>query len=213
MKECNTTGINQYLLALTTHNPNMSQFLKSLTSRRTHYALKNTLPEGVTIDQVQSIVQTIVKHTPTSFNSQSIRAVVVVGELHKKIWDSVVNSIEGESGKKRPTSARDEAYGSIIFFDDEATIKQFQEKFAAFAAYFPTFATTSNGAAQINTWTALQEIGIGGHLQHYNGYVQAALADKVPESWIVQAQLVFGTPISGPYDKTFIENEVKVLDK
>lgn len=191
----------------------MSQFLKTLVSRRTHYALKNTLPEGVTIEQVQEIVQRIVKHTPTSFNSQTIRAVVVVGDLHKQIWNSVADAIEGESGKKRPISARDEAFGSIIFIDDEETVTQFQEKFAAFAAYFPVFATTSNGAAQINTWTALQEIGLGGHLQHYNGYVQAALGDRIPKAWSVQAQLVFGTPVTGPYEKTFIENEVKILDK
>lgn len=191
----------------------MSQFLKTLVSRRTHYALKNTLPEGVTIEQVQEIVQRIVKHTPTSFNSQTIRAVVVVGDLHKQIWNSVADAIEGESGKKRPISARDEAFGSIIFIDDEETVTQFQEKFAAFAAYFPVFATTSNGAAQINTWTALQEIGLGGHLQHYNGYVQAALGDRIPKTWSVQAQLVFGTPVTGPYEKTFIENEVKILDK
>lgn len=191
----------------------MSQFLKTLTSRRTHYALKNTLPEGVTIQDVQNIAQQIVKHTPTSFNSQTIRALIVVGDLHKQIWNSVVDAIDSESGKKRPASARDEAYGSIIFIDDEEVVTQFQEKFPAFAAYFPVFATTSNGAAQINTWAALQEIGLGGHLQHYNGYVQAALGDRIPKTFSVQAQLVFGTPIAGPYDKTFIDNEVKVLDK
>lgn len=191
----------------------MSQFLKTITSRRTHYALQNTLPEGVTVDQVQSIVQQIVKHTPTSFNSQTVRAVIVTGELHKQIWGSVADAIESESGKKRPISAKDEAYGSIIFFDEEETVKKFQTDFAIYAPYFPIWATTANGAAQINTWAALQEIGLGGHLQHYNGYVQAALGDRVPKSWSVQAQIVFGTPVSGPYEKTFIDNEVKVLDK
>ncbi|CCH46941.1 hypothetical protein BN7_6547 [Wickerhamomyces ciferrii] len=190
-----------------------SAFLKTITARRTHYALKNTLPEGVTIDNVQSIVQDIVKYTPTSFNSQSIRAIIITGELHKKVWDQVVNAIEGDSGKKRPTSIRDEAYGSVIFAIDSDVTKKFQEQFAFIASLFPDFDLTSNGAAQINSWAALQEIGLGGHLQHYNAAVKAALGDKIPESWNVEAQLVFGTPVSQPYEKTFIENEVKVLDQ
>jgi predicted oxidoreductase (fatty acid repression mutant protein) len=190
----------------------MSAFLKTFTNRRTQYALKNTLPEGVTIAQVQEIVQQFVKNTPTSFNSQTIRAVVLTGALHQKVWDAVTGAIEGESGKKRPTSAKEEAFGTIVFFDDKDAISTMQDKFPAFADYFPVFASTSNGAAQIGTWAAIGELGLGGHLQHYNGYVEAALKGKVPESWAVQAQLVFGTPTGAPFEKTFIENEVKVLD-
>lgn len=191
----------------------ISTFLKSYTSRRTQYQLKKALPEGVTLQQVQDIVQQLVKHTPTSFNSQTVRAVILTGALHDKVWQSVTDAIPAEAQKKRPNSIKEEAYGSIIFFDDDAALKKIQEAFPPYADYFPIFASTSNGAAQINTWTLIGELGLGGHLQHYNPLVQEALKGKVPESWNVVAQLAFGVPVGEPSEKEFIDNEVKVLSE
>lgn len=200
------------ILKFFTMSHSASTFLKVFANRRTQYALKNTLPAGVTVEQVQDIVQQFVKNTPTSFNSQTIRAVILTGELHNKVWNSVVDALEAEAAKKRPASARDEAFGTIVFFDDKDAISSIQGQFPAYKDYFPIFASTSNGGAQIGTWAAIGELGLGGHLQHYNGYIEGALKGKVPESWTVQAQLVFGTPVADPYEKTFIENEVKVLE-
>ncbi|CDR44184.1 CYFA0S14e00584g1_1 [Cyberlindnera fabianii] len=191
----------------------LSTFIKTYNTRRTQYQLKKALPQGVTIEQVQSIVQEFVKHTPTSFNMQSLRAVVITGALHEAVWKAVADALPTDDAKRRPLSAKDEAYGSVIFFDDSTTIKGMQEKFAVYADYFPIFAATSNGAAQINTWAAIGELGLGGHLQHYNPFVEAALKGKVPESWTVQAQLVFGVPTAEAGPKQFIENEVKVLSE
>jgi uncharacterized protein len=39
-------------------------------------------------------VQEAVKHTPTSFNSQSSRAVVVFGEAHHFVWGAVKEEIK-----------------------------------------------------------------------------------------------------------------------
>lgn len=189
------------------------QFLKSLSARRTIYALKPELPAGVTIEDVQEAVQTIIKDTPSAFNGQSNRAIILTGETHKKVWDSVAGAIEGESGKKRPESCRDEAYGSIIFLTDDKTTEKLQADFAAWAPVFPSFALHSSGAAQISTWAAVELLGLGAHLQHYNGYVKAALPEgAVPQEWTVQAQLVFGAPAAGPGEKTFIDNPVKILN-
>ena len=55
-------------------------------------------------------------------------------------------------------------------------------------------------------------MGLGGHLQHYNGYIKAALPSKIPESWTVQAQLVFGTPAAPPGEKTYIKNDVEIFN-
>jgi predicted oxidoreductase (fatty acid repression mutant protein) len=188
-------------------------YLKTYVARRTQYQLKKALPEGVTIEQVQDIVQQLVKNTPTSFNSQTVRAVVITGDLHNKVWQSVADAIPTDAQKKRPTSIKDEAFGSVIFFDESAALKKIQDAFPAYADYFPIFASTSNGAAQINTWALIGELGLGGHLQHYNQWVESALKGKVPESWNVVAQLAFGIPVGEPDEKTFIENEVKVLSE
>lgn len=185
--------------------------VKAFASRRTQYQLSKALPQGVTIEQVQSIVQDFVKHIPTSFNSQTVRAVILTGAVHEQAWQSVVDGIPSDSGKKRPTSAKEEAYGTVVFFDDGNAIKAITDKFPAyFDAVYPP---TSNGAAQIGTWAVLSELGLGGHLQHYNGSFDKALAGKVPESWRAQAQLVFGVPTGTPGEKQFIDNEVKVLSE
>ncbi|AJQ34227.1 BAP_1a_G0005440.mRNA.1.CDS.1 [Saccharomyces cerevisiae] len=190
----------------------VATYLKTLTARRTIYALKPELPGEITIKDIQSVVQTIIRETPTAFNSQPNRAVILTGETHKKVWDEVTKAIESPAGQKRPASARDEAFGSVIFFTDDKVTEKLKADFPAYAAAFPSFADHTSGAAQINSWVALEAMGLGGHLQHYNGYIKAALPSKIPESWTVQAQLVFGTPAAPPGEKTYIKNDVEIFN-
>lgn len=203
-------------ISILNYNTNLiemsASYLQQIAARRTIYALKPELPSGVSIKNVHNTVQSIIKNTPTSFNSQGNHAVILTGETHKKVWDSVVKAIDAEDGKKRPASVRDEAYGSVIFFTDDEITKNLQEGFPAFAAAFPDFASESSGAAQINTWTALSIDGLGAHLQHYNGYIKAALGSKVPAHWTVHAQLCFGVPAAAAGEKTFNDNSVEILN-
>lgn len=71
---------------------------------------------------------------------------------------------------------------------------------------------------QPNTvWTALTAEGLGASLQHYQ--FLPPLAEKIkedynlPKDWKLKAQLVFGTPVGGPKEKTFkpLEDRVKVF--
>ncbi|KAH3899576.1 probable Putative nitroreductase HBN1 [Saccharomycodes ludwigii] len=191
--------------------PTVSTILSSIAARRTIYNLKPVLPTGINLKDVQKIIQAIIKDTPTAFNSQPNRALILTGEAHRKIWEQVTDSIEAESGKKRPASVKNEAFGSVIFLTDDQTTENLQAKFPAWAAFFPTFASHASGAAQISSWTTLEAAGLGCHLQHYNGYIKAALGSKIPSNWTVQAQLIFGVPKEQPGEKTYIENEVKVI--
>lgn len=186
--------------------------LKSISTRRTIYQLKPELPAGVTIEDVQATVQAIIKEIPTAFNSQVNRALILTGGSHKKVWEQVANSLEGDAAKKRPQSIRDEAYGSVIFFTDDKTTEKLQGDFPAWSAAFPQFADHSSGAAQIISWTALEGLGLGAHLQHYNGYVKGALPEKIPANWSVVAQLAFGVPQEVAGEKTYITNDVEILN-
>lgn len=84
-------------------------FLDAIANRRTIYDLKQELPAGVKIEDVQHVIQTIVKNTPTALNSQENRAIILTGEAHRQVWDRVLKSITSKDGRKRPTSVRDEA--------------------------------------------------------------------------------------------------------
>ncbi|CCH58308.1 hypothetical protein TBLA_0A05150 [Henningerozyma blattae CBS 6284] len=187
--------------------------LTSIINRRTLYKLKPTLPTGLTLKQIQDAVHEVVKHTPTAHNSQPNRAIILTGKSHHKIWDHVVKEMgENSLGVRRPTSVRDEAFGSVFFFIDEAITRKLQKEFPKHDFTFPLFDEQVTGAAQIQTWTVLQSMGLGAHLQHYNFFIDDSLPEDIPKSWKLKGQLVFGTPIAGPREKIFQDNPIKIYD-
>ena len=61
------------------------QFIDALAKRRTQYALGKTLPRSK--DEVAALIQSAVKHAPSSFNSQSSRVVTLFGAESDKLWN------------------------------------------------------------------------------------------------------------------------------
>lgn len=81
----NTTTASAAFIADMTEKS--ESFFKAIEARRTYYALK---PETTLTDaQLQSIVERAVKHTPTSFNMQHTRAVLVTKDVKNKVWDTI----------------------------------------------------------------------------------------------------------------------------
>jgi hypothetical protein len=62
----------------------------TIQTRRTIYQLTNKSP--LSDDQLKTLVEEAVKHAPTSFNMQQSRAVLVTGDMHHKVWDSVIEN-------------------------------------------------------------------------------------------------------------------------
>lgn len=60
-------------------------FLEALKSRRTYYALtaKSPIPDS----KIQEIINEVILHVPSSFNSQSTRIVLLLKTEHEKLWD------------------------------------------------------------------------------------------------------------------------------
>ncbi len=67
---------------------------------------------------------------------------------------------------------------------------------------------------QFAVWTALHAEGVGANLQHYNPLVDAKVAEewKVPATWKLSAQLVFGGRVAEAGEKTYnpLESMFKV---
>lgn len=60
-------------------------FFTAVKDRRTYYGISK---EAVASDErIRELVEEAVKHTPSSFNSQSARVVVLLGEQHDKLWN------------------------------------------------------------------------------------------------------------------------------
>lgn len=66
-------------------------------------------------------------------------------------------------------------------------------------------------------WTALESVGFGANLQHYNPLIDAKVAQQwsLPTEWRLVAQLVFGSPETEAGEKAQkpIEERVKIFGK
>lgn len=190
--------------------------------RRSIYALNDNLP--ISNDEVLNIVEHAILHTPSSFNSQSTRLVVLLGDEHKKLWDivedllrKIVNDDEKFTSTAEKMAGFKAGAGTIMFFEDQAVVKGLQEQFAAYADNFPVWAEHTNAMHQYVIWTALAAVDVGANLQHYNGVIDEAVASTwyIDKDWKLVAQMVFGGIVAPAGEKTFepVEKRVKVFGK
>lgn len=181
--------------------------------RRTQYALGKNL--DVSNEQIIELVKEAVRQAPSSFNSQSSRAVILLGEQSELFWELTKEALRPlvpadvfvNTENKLASFAA--GAGTVLFFEDQDVVKGLQEQFASYADNFPIWSEQSSGIAQFAVWTALADAGIGASLQHYNPVVDAAVAETwdIPASWTLRAQMPFGSNEAGFGEKTFMEDE------
>ncbi|KAJ5899770.1 hypothetical protein N7495_004514 [Penicillium taxi] len=179
--------------------------------RRTIYQLGKTSP--VDDAKIEELVNTAILNVPSSFNTQSTRLVVLLREEHEAFWQLALDTFpEGFHGKLNGFKA---AFGTVLFFEDPAHIKGFQDKFPAFADSFPIWADHSNAMHQYFLWSGLESLGFGANLQHYNSTNGFAEKWSIPADWRLIAQLVFGNPEGAAGEKTQkpVEERVKFYGK
>lgn len=167
-------------------------------TRRSIYALNKNLP--ISNAEVQKIIEHAVLHTPSSFNSQSTRVVVLFGAEHKKVWGFIEDALRQivPAEKFEPTGQKlngfKAAAATVLFFEDQTVVKGLQEKFPSYAENFPIWSEHTNAMHQYAVWTTLAAAGVGANLQHYNPLPDKAVAKEynLPESWTLRAQMVIG---------------------
>ncbi|MFC2524118.1 MAG: nitroreductase family protein, partial [Lautropia mirabilis] len=159
-------------------------------------------------------------HTPSAFNSQSTRLVVLLGAEHEKLWqltEQVLAAIV-PADKFQPTKDKLASFaagaGTVLFFEDQTVVKGLQDNFPAYAENFPVWADHADAMHQYAIWTTLASINVGASLQHYNPVIDEAVARtwNVPASWKLRAQLVFGGIAAPAGEKAFepVEARLKV---
>ena len=158
---------------------------------------------------------------PSSFNMQSARVVVAMGEHHEKIWHITKETLRKivPAEKFAPTEAKLDgfaaAYGTVLFFDETKTVEKMQQQFSAYAENFPIWAQQANGMLQFAIWTALTNLGLGVNLQHYNPLIDEEVKKtfQIPDSWKLIAQMPFGAKLEAPktIEKMDIAERVKIF--
>ncbi|KXY49986.1 nitroreductase family protein [Bacillus sp. FSL M7-1020] len=192
-------------------------FYTALKERRTYYGINKEVQ--VSDEKIKEIVEFTVKHTPSAFNSQTARLVVLFGEAHDKLWDITTETLrkvvgDGDfSGTQQKMDSFKAGYGTVLFFEDEAIVKSLQEKFAAYAENFPIWSHQASGMHQLVVWTGLEAEGLGASLQHYNPLIDDEVKQEwnVLANWKLIAQMPFGNPTATPGEKEFqpLEERVK----
>lgn len=192
-----------------------SQAISLYKKRRSQYALGKQLP--ISQDDTIQLIKQAVREAPSSFNSQSTRALILFGDHSQKFWDLTEEELrkivpaEAFAATEGKINSFAAGAGTVLYFTDTDVVKGLQEQFALYADNFPVWAEQSNGMAQFAVWTALAEAGVGASLQHYNPLVDEAVRRQwgIHGNWQLRAQMPFGSNEAPFGEKTFMEDEAR----
>ncbi|MEX3013388.1 nitroreductase family protein [Acinetobacter baumannii] len=192
---------------------NETSFIELIKNRRSIYAIGNNLSQSN--DEIEKLIQEAIRHSPSAFNSQSSRAVILFGQSHHKFWNTVLEVLktiipaEAVSGTEQKFKALQQVQVQFCFMKTRALLKSLQEQFELYADNFPIWSEHSTAIAQFAVWNVLAEQNIGASLQHYNPIIDEKIntSFNIPAEWKLRAQLVFGSIEGAAGEKAFIDDE------
>lgn len=195
-------------------------FAEALEHRRTYYSIGSDSP--VLDEEVVHIIRTAVKNVPSAFNSQTTRIVLLLGDEHKKLWNIVKETLKKRISPEAfvNTEAKIDGcfacgHGTVLYFEDTAVVKSLQDAFPSYSANFPTWSQHTSAMHQLAIWTMLEDAGLGASLQHYNPLIDEEVRRtwNLPESWMLIAEMPFGTPTAEPGQKEFqdLSERIKIF--
>ena len=197
----------------------MKSYQEAVRNRRSIYKLGREIP--VLQTEIIATVERMTKEIPTPFNMQSARIVVTMLDHHENVWDITKGELKKivPADKFAATEAKLDgfaaAYGTILFFESSNMIKAMQDQFPLYKDNFPGGAMQANGMLQFAIWTALEDLGLGVNIQHYNPLIDEPIRQifDLPDSWDLVAQMVFGEKLEDapPIEKIPTGSRVKIF--
>lgn len=143
----------------------VKDFLATTAVRRTNYKLGGTSP--IPAEEITAIVREIVRQSPSAFNSQSPRVVILYADSSKKFWEIAYGAVKAKAAPEKAGALKEKmdafaaGFGTILYFDDEKVTKAAAEQFPAYAENFSAWAQQANAMIQFSVWTALSVAGLG----------------------------------------------------
>ena len=166
----------------------MTYFTDLQTKRRSIYALGKDLE--LSNQELIETIQGAVLNTPTAFNSQTSRVVILLDEESDAFWNEIayselekVTPAEAFEATKERLAGFAQAKGTILFYEDQDVVKGLQEQFPLYAENFPIWSEQGHGIALYATWLALAE------------------KNDIPANWKLRAQAPFGQIVAPAGDK------------
>lgn len=191
-------------------------FYTAIADRRSFYGIgKHAV---ISDNKIKEVIEHAVKYTPSAFNSQSARIILLLGSQHDKLWDitkealrKIVSPDQFAATEEKINSFRS-GYGTVLFFEDNSVVDNLQTQFPLYAHNFPVWSQQSSGMLQYVIWSSLEAEGFGASLQHYTELIEDAVSKtwNVSANWKLIAQMPFGAPTVQPGEKTFEPLEKRV---
>lgn len=177
-------------------------FSEATHQRRSHRALENK--SSVPDETIVKIAESAILDVPSAFNNQSARLTVLFGDDHKKLWSITGDALLAKIGEERWNGGTKDriagfagSYGTILFWDDWAAAEAMHKNSPdIYKDKTEEWIHQSNGMHQYYLWVALEAVGFGVNLQHYNPLIDAKVQEtwNIPKDWNLRAQMVFGVP-------------------
>ena len=184
-------------------------FIDATTHRRSYYHLQDRalVDDSAIVETIDTLLTTM----PSPFNVQSARIVLLLDEQHRDLWQivsdvlsSITDAKQFEATKQKISKAFASGHGTILFYEDEAALNHLRESFPLYANKVSIWSEQSSGMMQFALWTALENMGYGASLQHYNPIIDDAVAERwlINPDWRLVAQMPFGVPLDTPAPRT-----------
>ncbi|MCL2579743.1 MAG: nitroreductase family protein [Oscillospiraceae bacterium] len=196
----------------------MSDFYKAMENRRTiHQLSKEAL---VPQERLEQVIGNALKLTPTAFNGQEQRLLLLMDKKHDWFWNLVKSTLKAiVPAENFPgTEARINGFlggvGTILLYQDTTVTKGLQEAFPIYKDNFPIWAMQATGMLKYTLWTSLVEEGYGANIQHYTELVEAEVNKElnIDPAWKMVGQLPFGKAAQAPdAGKTFETIEKRLI--
>lgn len=186
--------------------------IDALENRRTYYNLDDNI--DVSDEKVVEVVEKVAELVPDAMNMRTQRVLIVQGEKHKELWDAIYDVFGGQVKREKIDSFKNGA-GTVLFFYNSKQVRQAEKDYPLYKENFEPWAHQANGMLQINVWTALEELGLGANLQHYNPVIDEKVKEMfdVDEDYVLLSQMVYGNIFAPCDDKEGenIKDRVKVV--
>ncbi|KIW54751.1 hypothetical protein PV05_07088 [Exophiala xenobiotica] len=176
--------------------------MSAVAERRSIYKLSNETT--ISKERIEELIQKVLLSTPSAFNTQSTRIVLLIGNEHRKLWDIVRAAVKpfvsGEQAQatEAKLASFQGSYGTIIFFEDPTAFNHLQA-FKLYSDKFESWRDQTNGMHQVLLWTALNSEGMGANVQHYNPLIDDKVKETwsatIPSHWKLISQMVIGKPV------------------
>lgn len=193
--------------------------IENLKNRKSEYILNKDVK--VSEDEIIRVVEDSFYYSPSAFNSESSKSVILLGKEHDYLWEEItLNVLKSMISDEEQLKEVEEkiygfknAYGTVLVFEDIDIVKGLQESFPSYSENFPIWSEQASGMATIIAWTALTELGLGANLQHYNPIIDEKVYEKwdIPRNWKLRSQLVFGNIFEKAGDKEKEDIKERVL--